>query len=151
MHTLKTRTYTMCMKNMTTARTCVYNVNYHIVWSVKYRRKVLKGKIEERLKRLIYEIGEEKGFKIIEVEIGEHDHVHVFASAHPKIAPSYIVKMLKGISGRKLFMEFPEIKKFLWKGKLWNPSFFLETVGSVSEEAIKRYISNQQKGDRYGS
>lgn len=70
----------------------------------------------------------------------------MFASAHPKIAPSYIVKMLKEISGRKLFLKFPEIKQHLWKGHLWNSSFYIETVGSISEIAIKRYISKQTKG-----
>ena len=77
-------------------------------------------------------------------EVGEQDHIHVFVSAHPKIAPSYIVKMLKGISGRKLFLQFPEIKQQLWKGRLWNSSYYLETSGSITEDAIKKYIENQK-------
>ncbi len=130
--------------NLKHARTCVYNVNYHIVWSVKYRRKVLTEDIENYLKELLQEIALDKGFEIAISEIGEQDHVHVFVSAHPKIAPSYIVKMLKGISGRKLFLKFPEIKQNLWKGRLWNSSFYLETIGSISETAIKKYIENQR-------
>jgi putative transposase len=130
--------------NLKHARTCVYNVNYHIVWSVKYRRNVLTNEIETRLKELAQEIGKEKGFEVVMMEVGEQDHVHVFASAHPKVAPSYIVKMLKGISGRKLLMEFPELHKKLWKGHLWNSSFYLETVGSLSEDAIKKYIEHQK-------
>jgi putative transposase len=74
------------------------------------------------------------------------DHVHVFVSAHPKYSPSYIYKMLKGISGRRLFIEFPGIKKKLWKGQLWNASTYVETIGHVSEETIKRYIEDQKKG-----
>jgi putative transposase len=131
---------------ITHARTCVYNVNYHIVWSVKYRRKVLTQEIEKYLKDLFNEIARDKGFEIIMMEVGEQDHIHVFASAHPKIAPSYIVKMLKGISGRKLFLQFPEIKQKLWKGRLWNRSYYIETVGSISEESIKKYIAKQGKG-----
>lgn len=133
--------------NLKHARTCVYNVNYHIVWSVKYRHKILTTEIEAYLKTLFQEIAENKGFDMIMMEVGEQDHVHVFVSAHPKVAPSYIVKMLKGISGRKLFLEFPEIKERLWNGQLWNSSFYLETVGSISEDVIKRYIENQQKGE----
>ena len=106
--------------NLKHARTCVYNVNYHIVWSVKYRRKVLTCEIEKYLKELFQEIAKEKGFEVVMMEVGEQDHIHVFASAHPKVAPSYIVKMLKGISGRKLLLQFPEIKQKLWKGHLWN-------------------------------
>ncbi|KXH84017.1 transposase [Sporosarcina sp. HYO08] len=135
------------MGKLTHARTCVYNVNYHIVWSVKYRRKVLNSVIERRLKEIAFEVAKEKEFVIHKLEVGEMDHVHLFVSAHPKIAPSYIVKMIKGITGRKLFIEFPEIKEKLWNGTLWNPSFYLETVGSVSQEAIQQYIDKQKKGD----
>lgn len=134
----------MTKDNLIHARTCVYNVNYHIVWSVKYRHSVLIGGVEEYLKQLFKEIAEDKGFIIHAMEVMA-DHVHIFASAHPKLAPSYIVKMLKGISGRKVFLKYPEIKKKLWKGVLWNPSFYLETVGSISEDAIKKYIENQKK------
>ncbi|HHY74268.1 MAG TPA: IS200/IS605 family transposase [Bacillus bacterium] len=132
--------------NLKHARTCVYNVNYHIVWTVKYRRKVLTNQIESYLKDLFQEIAKEKEFEVVMMEVVDQDHIHVFASAHPKIAPSYIVKMLKGISGRKLFLQFPEIKQKLWKGHLWNSSFYLETVGSISEDGIKKYIENQSKG-----
>ncbi|QST02645.1 IS200/IS605 family transposase (plasmid) [Pontibacillus sp. ALD_SL1] len=136
----------MCMKTLTHARTCVYNVNYHLVWSVKYRRKVLDNRIETRLKEIFQAVANEKDFIVQKVEVGEQDHVHLFVSAHPKVAPSYMVKMLKGISGRKLFMEYPELKEKLWKGQLWNRSFYLETVGSISEETIKQYIDKQKKG-----
>ncbi|ASS92459.1 IS200/IS605 family transposase [Aeribacillus pallidus] len=117
-----------------------------MVWSVKYRKKVLTQEVELYLKKIFKEIAEEKGFLLQMVEVGEQDHIHVFVSAHPKIAPSYIVKMLKGISGRKIFLQFPEIKQKLWKGVLWNSSYYIETVGSISEDVIKRYIANQKKG-----
>jgi len=129
--------------NLKHARTCVYNINYHIVWSVKYRRKILILEKQEYLKEVFNEIASKKGFEIILAEIGNQDHVHIFALAHPKIAPPYIVKMLKGISGRKLFLKYPEIKSKLWKGHLWNSSFYIETIGSISEETIKKYIENQ--------
>lgn len=137
----------MTKENIKHARTCVYNVNYHIVWSVKYRHSVLSAEIEAYLKELFQEIAQEKEFEVVMVEVGEKDHIHVFASAHPKVAPSYIVKMLKGISARKLFLKFPQLKKRLWGGHLWNSSFYIETIGSISEQAIKKYIENQKKGD----
>ena len=137
------------MKNITKARTCVYNVNYHIVFCVKYRKRVLNSVVEKRLKEIAYDVAKEKDFIIHKIEVGELDHVHMFVSAHPKVAPSYIVKMVKGIVGRKLLMEFPEITKKLWNRQLWSHSFFLETVGSVSEDAIKQYIENQSKIGRW--
>ena len=125
------------------ARTCVYNVNYHIVWSVKYRKAVLKGGIDEALKEMFKQIAADKDFTIQAMEVMP-DHVHIFASSHPKLAPSYIVKMLKGISGRWLMMRYPELKQQLWKGNLWNSSFYIETIGSVSEEAVQMYIERQK-------
>ena len=130
--------------NLIHARTCVYNVNYHIVWSVKYRRKILQEGVDVFLKETFSDIATDKGFTIAAMEVMP-DHVHVFVTAHPKYAPSYIVKMLKGISGRKLFLEYPEITQKLWKGRLWNSSFYIETIGSTSEENIKRYIDTQKE------
>ena len=126
-------------------RTCVFNINYHIVWSTKYRRKVLNIDIKRRLKEILIDVGKQKGFEIAEIEVGTKDHVHVFVSAIPKISISYIAKMMKGISGRLLLKEFPEISKELWNGELWNPSYYVETIGSISEEAIGQYIQNQEK------
>ena len=100
------------------ARTCVYNINYHIVWCVKYRRKVLSPEICNRLHELVQLIGDEKGFIIIECTVGESDHVHCFVSAPPKISVTQIVKYIKGISGNALLKEFPEIRRLLWKGQL---------------------------------
>nr|WP_245939583.1 IS200/IS605 family transposase [Thermovibrio guaymasensis] len=131
--------------NIRRGRTCVYNCNYHIVFSTKYRQKVLTPEVEDFLKRVMVESGIEKGFEVAMVEVGEQDHVYILVSAHPKIAPSYIVKMVKGISTRKLFLKFPELKKKLWKGHLWNPSYYIETIGSNSEDVIRKYLENQKR------
>ena len=128
----------------THARTCVYNINYHIVWCVKYRRKVLSADISNRLIELLKAVGNEKGFSIVECKVGENDHVHCFVSAPPKISVTQIVKYLKGISGNQLFREYPQLRKSLWKGQLWNGSYFCETIGSTSEENILRYIERQK-------
>lgn len=126
------------------ARTCVYNINYHIVWCIKYRRKVLTLQLCDRLYRLVQEIADEKKFTVVECKAGEGDHVHCFVSAPPKISVTQIVKYLKGISGNILLKEFPEIRKLLWHGQLWNGSYFCETIGSTSEENILKYIERQK-------
>ena len=105
----------------------------------------MTSEIETRLKDILIDVGKQKGFEIAEIEVETKDHVHVFVSAKPKISISYIAKMMKGISGRLLLKEFPEISKELWNKELWNPSYYVETLGSVSEEAIKEYIQNQEK------
>ena len=91
------------------------NINYHMVWSVKYRRKILNPEIEEYLQKLVQQIAEDKGFTVHLFECGEGDHVHCFVSAPPKLSITAIVKYLKGITGRKLFEHFPEIRNQLGK------------------------------------
>lgn len=126
------------------ARTCVYNINYHIVWCVKYRRKVLSPEVATFLIDNILAISKEKGFTVIDASVGEADHVHVFVSVPPKFSPTFVISCLKGITGRHLFMRFPEIKNSLWNGHLWNGSYFIESIGSTSEENISHYIERQK-------
>ncbi len=126
------------------ARTCVYNINYHLVWCVKYRRNVLTTEIADRLHDLLVDIGKEKGFAVVQAKVGENDHVHCFVSAPPMLSITDIVRWLKGISGRMLLMEYPKLRKQLWKGHLWNGSYFVETIGSTSEKAILQYIERQK-------
>lgn len=130
--------------NYTKARTCVYNINYHIVWCVKYRRKILSPEISTRLCEILHSIAEDKGFEIVSCKVGDGDHIHCFVSAPPKISVTQIAKYLKGISGIILMREFPELRKSLWRGQLWNGSYFCETIGSTSEENILKYIERQK-------
>ena len=141
--------YTICMSdNYIHARTCVYNVHYHIVWCVKYRRKVLTPEIETSLQELLKAVGEENGFSVDQCEVGEAGHVHCFVSAPPKLSITFIVKHLKGVSGLRLFREYPELRQSLWHGQLWNGSYFVETIGSTSEENVRRYIDRQKNVQR---
>ena len=127
-------------ENLIHYRTCVCNINYHMVWSVKYRRKILNPEIEEYLQKLVQQIAEDKGFIVHLFECGEGDHVHCFVSAPPKLSITAIVKYLKGITGSKLFEHFPEIRN-----QLWNHSYYVETIGSVSEENIRCYMEHPSK------
>ena len=131
--------------NLTYSRTSVYNINYHIVWSVKYRRKVITPEIESYMREIIHQIADAKGFRVDEFESGHMDHVHLFVTAPPKLSPSLIIQYLKGITGRKLLEKYPELRKQLWKGELWNHSTYIETIGDVSSETIRKYIEHQSK------
>ena len=133
------------MKNLIHDRTVVYNIGYHIVWSVKYRRSVLLGEVAESLRQILGDVCVDKGFILEELDIMP-DHLHVFVRAKPKFSAMYIYKMLKGISGRKLLLKHPEIRMQLWSGHLWNPSTYVETVGHISEKIVRRYIQDQKSG-----
>jgi putative transposase len=125
------------------ARGCVYNVYYHFVWSTKYRRKVLVGSVAEDLHWLHEMIAEQKGISLVDQEIMP-DHVHLFVTAHPIFAPANIVKIIKGITAKKLFEKHPELRNQLWNGHLWNPSYYVGTCGDVTKGVIERYVAMQK-------
>ena len=134
--------------NYAHARTCVYNINYHIIWGTKYRNKVLSGSIEQDLYTLLNEIAQQKGFKIKHMQVGLDDHVHVLVSAPPKISVTDIVKVMKGYTGRYLFKLHPELIRQYWKLEdrhLWSHSYFVETIGNTSLKAVTNYINDQRK------
>lgn len=123
--------------------TAVYNINYHFVWSTKYRRQVLLPPIDETLKEAITALCIEHSYDLLTMEVMP-DHVHVFLSAPPKVAPAVIAKVLKGSTARILFVKHPELKAKLWGGHLWNPSYYVGTVGQVASETIRQYIESQK-------
>jgi putative transposase len=123
----------------------VYDLKYHLVWIPKYRKSLLLGSIEKRLKELFYEIAEEHGFEILEMELMP-DHVHLFVSAAPRWAPGKIVGTFKAITSRIIFEEFPQVKKRLWGGHLWSAGYYAGSVGDkITAETIKRYIRHQRQ------
>ncbi|CAB3393263.1 IS200/IS605 family transposase [Kyrpidia spormannii] len=121
----------------------VYEINYHFVWSTKYRRSVLVPPIDETLKKVLAQTADEHGYEMLGMEVMP-DHVHIFLSAPPAVSPAIIVKILKGTSARRLFTAHPPLKRQLWGGHLWNPSYYVGTAGHVSTETIKRYIEEQK-------
>ncbi|WPX08475.1 IS200/IS605 family transposase [Anaerocellum danielii] len=122
----------------------VYSLQYHIVWCVKYRHKILHGEIETKLKEILLEIAKEQGFEIIAMETNQ-DHVHLLIDCSPQHYIPDLIKALKGVSARRLFQFFPELKSKLWGGHLWNPSYFVATVSENTEEQIREYINSQKE------
>lgn len=123
------------------SETSVHFMNYHFVWCPKYRKKVLDGAIESRLKELLQEKAKEMNCDILALEIMP-DHVHIFIRAAPTLAPNTIVGSLKGYSSRSLRQEFPELKSRL--PTLWSRSYFVSTHEHVSSETIQKYIEEQK-------
>lgn len=92
---------------------------------------------------LLRSLADQFDMQIEEMEIMS-DHVHMLVDASPKHSISSIMKGLKGVSARMLFMHHPEIKQKLWGGHLWQPSYFAVTVSERSEEQIRHYIQHQK-------
>lgn len=130
---------------VTHGRGYVYLIQYHIVWCVKYRHKILTLKIENRLVELLYQIARENDFQIIECNT-DKDHIHILINCKPQHYIPNIVQKMKGITSRILMEENREVlSKKLWGGHLWNPSYFVATVSENTEEQIRKYIKNQKR------
>ena len=125
-----------------TSKGSIYNINYHLIWCPKYRRKVLQGDVEIRLKELLNSKADELNLTVKAFEVMP-DHVHIFISAPPTASPHWIVQQFKGNSSRVLRQEFPSLKSKL--PTLWTRSYYCESVGHISEETIKKYVEDQKK------
>jgi len=132
------------MSEVKHGRGYVYAIQYHLVWCVKYRHKVLVGKVEDDIKKLLHAIALEHDVIICEMETDE-DHIHLLVECKPQHYLPDIMKSLKGVSARLLFKLHPELKSRLWGGHLWNPGYFVATVSENTEEQIRNYIQNQQR------
>lgn len=114
---------------------------FHVVWCSKYRRRVLGGRIEERLKEIVREVVAEKGAWLVEMEVMP-DHVHLLVEVDPQLGVHRLVKAIKGRSSRMLRQEFGHLRSRL--PTLWTNSYFVATVGGAPLAAIKRYVENQK-------
>lgn len=120
----------------------VYDLGLHVVWCPKYRRRVLDGRVAERLDELIREKANERGWTVVTLEV-KPDHVHLFVKHDPKSSASYVANQFKGFTSRVLREEFPHLKSRL--PTLWSSSYFAASVGSVSAETVRRYIDTQRE------
>ena len=123
----------------------VFSCKYHIVWCPKYRRKVLIGDVEKRLKEIIKELSLELNVEIIEMET-DKDHIHILIDIDPQFGVMKFIRLAKGRSSKLLRDEFHHLKTKL--PTLWTNSAFISTVGGASLEIVKQYIESQQTSER---
>ena len=118
---------------------------YHLVFPAKYRKKIFDERIDKKLKEVCIEISYR--YEINFIEIGNDiDHVHFLIQSVPVLSISKIVTIIKSITAREIFKEFPKLKKEMWGSNLWTSGYYANTVGMyASKETIIRYIQNQGK------
>jgi len=119
----------------------VFNLEYHFVWVTKYRYKVLTGDVALRLRELVRQTCEAFEIQIIKGVVS-NDHVYIFVSGPPTMAPSEIMRRIKGRSSSKLFAEFPHLRKRFWGHHFWARGFFCASSGNVTDEMIKTYLEH---------
>ena len=125
----------------------VYRLSYHFVWIPRYRRKVLTGDVARRLEEMIREICAARDWEVEALTV-RSDHVHLFVSYPPRDAPAKVMNVLKSITARELYAEFPRLRRSHWGGKLWATGDYVGSAGDhVTSDVIKRYIEYQSDED----
>jgi len=132
------------LNNYKSNNNIVYSCKYHVIWCPKYRRKVLVGAVESRLKELLTQTALDNNVEIIEMET-DQDHVHLLVEVDPQYGVNTFIRLAKGRTSRILREEFPHLRKQL--PTLWTNSYFVATVGGAPLEIIKQYIENQQRSE----
>ncbi len=124
-----------------TGKHCVFYHRYHLVWSTKYRYKVLLGDVRQRVRDIIRQVCAENGVDIIRGVLSS-DHVHMFVSVPPKLAISDLMRLMKGRSSHKVQREFPDLKKRYWGCHFWGRGYFSTTNGAITQDVVLQYLEN---------
>ena len=139
--------FTINKNDLSYGRGYVYSLQYHLVWCTKYRKKVLKDGIDVECKEMLESLAQEYKFQILAMEVIP-DHIHLLVDCRPQFYISDMIKIMKGNLARQMFLLYPELKKELWGGHLWNPSYCAVTVSDRSREQVFAYIEGQKEKSR---
>ena len=123
-----------------------YNIEYHFVWVTKYRYHMLKGDLALRVRELVRQVCERFEIQIIKGVVSK-DHIHILVSAPPNISPADIMRHVKGRTARKIFEEFPQVKKRYWGRHFWARGYCCITSGIMTKEMIKDYLDHHFERD----
>lgn len=135
--------YISTTTGVTHGRGYTYSLQYHIVWTTKYRKPIFIGDIESEVKCYLFKTLKSLDMTPIAMEIMP-DYIHLLVDCKPQLRLSDAIKILKGNTARWLFLKHPEIKNQLWGGHLWNPSYFVSTVSNRTIEQVEHYINSQK-------
>lgn len=135
------------MKDYRKASHSIYDIKCHVVWTTKYRKRILSPEIGRRVRDIVRLICTSMDVDIIKGNI-RRDHVHLLVSVPPTLSMSRLVQRIKGVTSRKLLQENRGLNKTYWGRHLWSRGYFVASVGDVTEEAIARYIEDQQETER---
>ena len=125
-------------------RHCIVLMHVHLVFVTKYRRDVFTKEILDDLRLIFATVCADFEAELVEFD-GEDDHAHLLVNYPPKIAISNLVNSLKGVSSRLIRKkEYPGIRKKLWGGALWSPSYCAGSCGGAPIAIIRHYIEQQQ-------
>lgn len=134
-------------KHKRTIRTlshCFYDLKYHIVWTPKYRGKVLgSAKVKGELRRIFESICKWKHWEILELNI-QDDHIHLCIILTPRDSVSYAMQILKGKSSAWLKKKIKRDHGLYERHSLWARGYFASSMG-IDEHIVRRYVRHQDK------
>ena len=119
---------------------------YHIVFTPKYRRKIIYNQLRVDIRNILKDLCKWKGVEIIEGNCMP-DHVHLLLSIPPKMSVSYIMGYLKGKSSLMIFERHANLKYKFGNRKFWATGYYVSTVG-LNAQTIQKYIREQDKMDQ---
>ena len=122
----------------------VSRMTCHIVWSTKYRYKVLRGDLQVRCRELLIQVCDSQEIAILKGVVGS-DHVHMHIEYAPKLNVSDIVKRLKGRSSRRLQQEFPNLKKRYWGNHFWASGYGAWSTGDITDKMVNDYLEHHRR------
>ena len=120
----------------------VFLLYYHLVFVVKYRRKVFDNEMSDYAKDMFVKLGKKYNISLVEWN-HDVDHIHILFKAHPNTELSKFINAYKSASSRMIKKDFPQVRKKLWKEMFWSRSFCLLTTGGSPIDVVKKYIENQ--------
>ncbi len=122
---------------------CAWQIHYHLVFPVKYRRALLQEAVVEVIREVADGIEERYGLEIERLGC-DRNHIHALCSAHPKYAPGQLVRLFKSITARELFVRVPGLKRSLWGGEFWSDGYYVATVGERANwGVVEKYVRSQ--------
>ena len=132
-----------------TSNHSAYRLFYHLILSVKYRKKCISKEMLDRLEEIFRDLLAKWNCRLVEFG-GEADHVHILFEAHPTIELAKLIKNLKSVSSRRIRSEYAEhLSQFFWKAYFWNRAYAVISVGGkASIETLLKYIENQDEPAR---
>ncbi len=124
---------------------CAYQIHYHIVFPVKYRKALLRKEVVEEIVKITVEI--QQRYQIEMEQIGyDQDHIHMLCGAHPKYAPGQLVRLFKSITAKELFRRIKGLRSELWGGEFWSNGYYVATVGERGDwSVVEKYVKGQGK------
>lgn len=125
-----------------------HNCTYHIIFIPKYRRKVMYGQVGKEIGEIISTVCKISGVDLIRGGVCP-DHVHIYVSIPPKMSVSSVMSRIKGKSALMIFDRHPEYRDKYGR-HFWARGYYVETIGQVNEETIKKYIAEQEECSRIG-